>query len=202
MTDVPEVDRPSGVAPDDGHGSPGGSPDPRGATSDYAEKIVKAGSQALDVIKRVVISAVVIIIIGLIAAAIVPRWWSQQLGELIDGSLTTGSAIGVILGFVCTLVPLMLLAWGFSRHETKGGNILVFAVPALLIALPNLATAWVTFGGGSGADAGRQVLNVNGPGLRGGTLVGALVALVVFVWSQYILISRRKAKQRLNAGSD
>ena len=52
---------------------------------------------------------VLLVITYFILAAIIPRWWAQRVGDWVDKSFMRGSWYGLVTGFVCTLVPLLLL---------------------------------------------------------------------------------------------
>ncbi|MFV0524853.1 MAG: hypothetical protein ACK5RL_10165 [Acidimicrobiales bacterium] len=181
-------DRPTPAAHTDaGPSRPATTPASTGSGRDISQTIREAGGQA----KKWGIVAAVVLVVGIIAAALIPRWWAQRIGDAVGGSIATGSLAGVLLGFVCTAVPLIILAMGLRRRR----HILWFLIGAVLIAIPNLATAWVAFGAGSGAKAGRSILDVNGPGFRGGSLVGALFGLAAFGGLEYLLWSRRRARR-------
>lgn len=139
----------------------------------------------------------------LLAVTIVPRTWAQWLGDRIDGRITVGTAYGLSLGFVFTLVPLVVarqalrdLAW-----KVRAGILGV----AVLLATPNLMTLGIAIGKGSGAHAGDRILDVDGPGFRVATTLGALGALVVFLGAVGWGVMRardRKRVERLTARPD
>jgi hypothetical protein len=58
---------------------------------------------------------VVVVLATLIASATVPRWWAQRVGDQVDGSITQGTTLGLVYGFVFTFLPNMglviLLRW-------------------------------------------------------------------------------------------
>lgn len=148
----------------------------------------------LDTGRQVAIWLVALLVVGLIAAAVLPRWWAQRLGGLAGGKLTTGSIIGIVFGVVFTLVPLILITAAIRRRE-KSKHPWWYLVAALIFAIPNLATLWIQVGGGGGAKAGRRVLDVEAPGVRGGTLIGAILAVAGYAALEYVLISRARAKK-------
>lgn len=151
-------------------------------------------------VKRYLIIAGIALVGILIAAAVIPRWWAQQLGNLIDGSLTTGSLTGIALGVVCAAVPTVLLIEA-ARRKVWGSQLLWYLIPSLAFAFPLLATFWIAAGSGSGAKAGRRILDVDGPGVRGGALVGAIIGLVLAIGLEYKLSSRRKEKRNAENAS-
>ncbi len=149
--------------------------------------------------RRLVTAGVVLVaavVLGLVGAAVIPRWWAQRIGDQVQGSLTAGILVGVVYGFLFTLLPLALL-WAafrvFGSWRVRAG---AFAV-ALLLAAPNLMTLGIVLGTGNGAHAGDRILDVEGPGFRGGTLAGALAAAAALGAAWYLLASRRRAWARV-----
>ena len=70
---------------------------------------------------------------GLIASATIPRWWAQRIGEQVDGSIVTGTFVGLFYGFVFTALPFLVLAAvamaaytagdrGRSRHRARSSR--------------------------------------------------------------------------------
>ncbi|CAM3057945.1 permease [Skermania piniformis] len=142
----------------------------------------------------VVLGIVVLVIAYFILAAFVPRWWAQRIGSLADQSIARGITWGLFFGFVCTFVPLLLLLFGALRMRRRGGRYLapMAAILALIVAAPNLMTLTIVWGTGGGAHAGERILDVDGPGFRGATLTGAVVALLVFLLTGYFVARYRK----------
>jgi hypothetical protein len=137
----------------------------------------------------------VVVGVVLVGAAFLPRWWAQRIGDQVQGSITAGTLLGLFYGFVFTFVPLLLLVAAFrvfdSRNVRIGGLVL-----AAVLAAPNLLTLGIVLGTGSGSHAGDRILDVEGPGFRGGSLIGALAALALLGGVWYLLASRRRAWAR------
>ena len=59
------------------------------------------------------LAVLVVAVIG--ASARVPRWWAHRIGDQVDGSITQGTALGLVYGFVFTLLPIvaivLILRW-------------------------------------------------------------------------------------------
>jgi RsiW-degrading membrane proteinase PrsW (M82 family) len=162
---------------------------------------------ALDTAKRIAISIVGLLVFGLIAAALLPRWWSRQLGNMVGERNSTGVLVGLTFGVVCTLVPLLLL-WLAFRGRSKEKKPWWLVVVAFVVALPNLFTLWLVVGTGDSATAGRRVLDVDAPGVRFGTLIGVVLAVLAFGGILYLVVSRararkgeRAAQEKANTGS-
>lgn len=149
------------------------------------------------------ILALVLIVTYFILAAFIPRWWSNRIGSLADGTFSRGITWGLFFGFVCTAVPLIL--FGFAalnfnkrvRGRPVGRYLAVgLSIAALIVALPNIMTLGIVYGGGDGAHAGQRTLDVDAPGFRGATLIGAIVGLLVFVLVAVLMTQyRRRGKQ-------
>jgi ABC-type multidrug transport system fused ATPase/permease subunit len=52
------------------------------------------------------VAAGVVIVLVVVASAFVPRWWAHRVGDFSNQSFTRGILAGLVLGFVCTLLPL------------------------------------------------------------------------------------------------
>lgn len=143
----------------------------------------------------IIVPVVVLAAIGLyfLLAAFLPRWWAQQIGDVVQGRFTVGTLTGLFVGFVFVLLPLIPLRMVFRRKASWGirAGLIVLA---LLLAIPNLLTLIVVLGTGNGAHAGQRILDVEGPAFRGSTVIGAIAAVLLFALVQFLLMSRRKAR--------
>jgi hypothetical protein len=152
-----------------------------------AEADVERGRQLWPTL--VGVGAVVAIVV--IASAFLPRWWSHRIGDQVEESMTRGILLGLFYGFVFTFVPLALAWLGLRRIRSLRGRVLVVFVGALLAA-PNLLTLSIVLGTGNAAHAGDRTLDVEAPGFRGASLVGAIAAAALIAWPLYALRSRRR----------
>ena len=142
--------------------------------------------------RRVVVSLVlvgVVLLLGLIASATIPRWWAQRIGDQVDGSIVTGTFVGLFYGFVFTLLPLLVLA-AVLRWRRTWRALVIALVIAIVLAIPNLMTLGIVLGRGSAAHAGDRILDVEAPAFRGGTLAGALFAAALVVLIAYLFTGR------------
>ena len=144
---------------------------------------------------------VVVVLAGVVASATVPRWWAHRVGDQVDGSITQGTLLGLFYGFVFTFVPivvlLLILGW---RRTTR--TVVVAVVLALVLALPNLMTLGIVLGRGNAAHAGDRVLDVEAPAFRGGTLAGAILAVLLVGFVGYLVVSRRSAQESARRARD
>ena len=138
----------------------------------------------------------VVIVGGWIGAAFVPRWWSQRVADQVEGSIWSGSSLGVFYGFLFTLLPLLVLAWAIRKRRSWKAW-LAFAAVAIVLALPNLFTLGIVLGSGNAAHAAERTLDVEAPGFRNGTAVGAILAVLAFGVLWWLLRSRRSARREL-----
>ena len=79
---------------------------------------------------------------------------------------------------------------------------------AIVFALPNLMTLGIVLGRGNAAHAGDRILDVEAPAFRGGTLAGAILAVLLVGFCAYLIVSRgrahagaRRAREELDAGN-
>ena len=142
------------------------------------------------------IVVVVAVVSWMIGAAVLPRWWAQRIGDIVDGRLTLGSLLGVVIGFVFTLFALTVLAVGW-RVRSGWKRALATVALAAVVAAPNLMTLGIVFGDGNAAHAGERILDVDGPGFRGGSLVGAIFGVVAAGFVGFLSISRRRNKRKV-----
>lgn len=122
---------------------------------------------------------VVVVLAWLFATRILPRWWAQRAGDLADGKTSMGAFTGLVIGFLFTVVPLFVARFALRRGRAWKRRALIVAA-ALVLAAPNLTTLGIVVGTGSGAHAGERTLDVEAPGFRAGTLIGAVLAAVAF----------------------
>ena len=148
--------------------------------------------------RRLLFAGIVVALVlggGLIASATIPRWWAQRIGDQVDGSLVTGTLVGLFYGFVFTALPLLALA-AVARWRRTPRAIAVAAVFAVFLAIPNLMTLGIVLGTGNAAHAGERILDVEAPAFRGASLVGALIALAMAGFVAYLIVSRERARKR------
>jgi hypothetical protein len=131
----------------------------------------------------------------LFAVAFLPRWWAQRVADQVNGKMGAGIGWGLFYGIVFTLLPLLVLRQA-ARDVSKRTRGILIAV-AVLLAIPNLLTLAVVLGTGDGAHAGQRILDVNGPGFRVATLIGAIGAAVVTLGVFAVLATGRRDRRRL-----
>jgi hypothetical protein len=146
--------------------------------------------------RKLVVTALAIagvLLLGLIASATIPRWWAQRIGDQVDGSIVAGTLVGLFYGFVFTALPLLVL--GIVARWLRTWRALVMgAVFAALLAIPNLLTLGIVLGVGNAAHAGDRILDVEAPAFRGASLAGALIAVGLAVFVGYLMVSRTRAQ--------
>jgi hypothetical protein len=146
--------------------------------------------------RRLVLSLVlvgIVLLLGLIASATIPRWWAQRIGDQVQGSIVTGSFVGLFYGFVFTLLPLLVLA-AVLRWRRTWGALVAALVVAIILALPNLMTLGIVLGRGNAAHAGDRILDVEAPAFRGGTLGGTLLAAGLVALIVYLATGRDRGR--------
>jgi hypothetical protein len=152
----------------------------------------------------VLIALGIAVLVLFAASAFLPRWWSHRIGNQADGSFTNGIGLGLFYGFTLTLVALVLLVVGLRKIRSWKGRLILLGL-AVLIASPNLITLGIVLGPGDGAHAGERTLDVEAPGFRASSLIGAIGAILLVLAVGLLLRSRRHAKEesaRLRAERD
>ena len=152
----------------------------------------------------VIVLAGVAYLVYLMSAAFFPRWWAQRVADQVDGSVTRGTTWGLFYGVVFTAVPLLLLAQvrrGFFSWAWRG----IVALVAIALAAPNWLTLSVVAGNSNAAHAGERIMDVDAPGFRAATLIGAVIGAVLviaFTAATMRLKSRRTEVRRLKEERD
>lgn len=141
------------------------------------------------------IAIVALIVFYFLAAAFIPRWWAQRVADQVDGSMAAGVGIGLFYGFVFTLAPVLLLLLALRRDRSWRTRAWL-AAGAVVLAVPNLMTLGIVLGNGNAARAGERILDVEGPGFRASTLIGAIVAVAAALGLRYLIDSRRRARSK------
>ncbi len=132
----------------------------------------------------IVVVVAVLVIAYFILAAFIPRAWAQRVGTMVDGGFFAGTMWGLVIGSVCTFVPLLALMFAVLWFRIRGvGKVLagLAVLVGLAFAVPNLMTLTVVLGNGSGAHAGQRIMDVEAPAFRGASLIGAIAAALVFL---------------------
>ena len=138
---------------------------------------MKAGTWVNRAVLALVLIALAYVAYAL-SAAFFPRWWAQRVGDQVGGQLSAGTLWGLFYGFVFTLVPLLLLAQMRRRFFSWTWRFIVLAV-AVVLAIPNWLTLAVVLGTSNAAHAGERIFDVEAPGFRAATAIGAVAGAVV-----------------------
>ncbi len=135
---------------------------------------------------------IVLVLAVLVASATVPRWWAHRVGDQVDGSITQGTTLGLVYGFVFTLLPIVAIVL-ILRWRRTWKTVVAAILIGVLLALPNLMTLSIVVGRGNAAHAGDRTLDVDAPAFRGASLVGAIVAGLLLVFVGWLMVSRGRA---------
>lgn len=176
--------------------------DPGPAVPDQTPEHRSVGDRLNSVGHKVVAAVIVIallVIAYFILEAFLPRWWAQQIGRSVDGSFTRGIGSGLVIGFICTFVPILLIVFAvISRGRLRNVPAIVCGVLAIVVAIPNLLTLAVVLGGGNGSHAGQRTLDVSAPGFRGASLWGVIIGAIVAVAVAYFVWGYRRRGRKLH----
>lgn len=150
-----------------------------------------AAERANSVVKKVVIGLVIaalLVVTYFILEAFLPRWWAGRIGQRVEGSFSRGIGTGLVLGIVCTFLPVLFFTLAFvNRSRMKNVPTIMFAVLGVVLAIPNLLTLTVVAGGGNGAHAGERIFDVEAPGFRAATAWGVIIGVVLAIGVGYFI---------------
>jgi signal transduction histidine kinase len=183
--------------PEEGHGEPDHEHGRPGDERRYDRQGVRAGTWVNRAVLALVLVALAYVAYA-VSAAFFPRWWAQQVAGQVDGQLSAGTLWGLFYGFVFTFVPLLVIAQmrrGFLSWTWR----IIILVVAVLLAVPNWLTLSVVAGNSKAAHAGERIFDVDAPGFRAatgiGAIVGGVVALVLVAASIRLARRRRQVKE-------
>lgn len=142
------------------------------------------------------IALIFLLFMVIAGAAFIPRWWAQRIGDQVDGSFSAGIGLGLFYGFVFTGLALVVL-YLFFRKRRSWKIWAVGLLIAAIVAAPNLMTLGIVLGSGNAAHAGERILDVDAPGFRNSTAVGAIAALILIGGCVYLLTSRQRSRRKL-----
>ncbi|AFR49122.1 MULTISPECIES: hypothetical protein [unclassified Gordonia (in: high G+C Gram-positive bacteria)] len=201
---VPPAGSPPGTTPSSASypvGSEPGTAPATDPTTDATPVKPTAGERANAVVKKVVIGLVIaalLVVTYFILEAFLPRWWAGQIGQRVEGSFSRGIGTGLVLGIVCTFVPVLFFTLSFVyRGRMKNVPTIMFAVLGVIVAVPNLLTLTVVAGGGNGAHAGERIFDVEAPGFRAATAWGVIIGAVLAVGVGYFIWRYRRRGRQL-----
>ncbi|MFT4397293.1 hypothetical protein ACLTEW_20385 [Gordonia lacunae] len=181
--------------------TPGAVPPDGSTTTDGTPVRPTAGERANAVVKKVVIGLVIaalLVVTYFILEAFLPRWWAGQIGRRVEGSFSRGIGTGLVLGIVCTFLPVLFFTLAFvNRSRMKNVPTIMFAVLGVIVAIPNLLTLTVVAGGGNGAHAGERIFDVDAPGFRAATAWGVVIGIVLAVGVGYFIWRYRRRGRQL-----
>jgi uncharacterized membrane protein (DUF485 family) len=132
-------------------------------------------------VNRIVLAVVllgVVYVTYLVSAAFFPRWWAQRVADQVDGSMARGTMWGLFYGFVFTAIPVLVLVQARRRFLSWTWRGVVVLV-AVVLAVPNWLTLAAVVANSSAAHAGERIMDVDAPGFRGATVIGAVVGALV-----------------------
>lgn len=184
--------------PEEGHGEPDHEHGRPGEERRYDRQGVKAGTWVNRAVLALVLIALAYIAYAL-SAAFFPRWWAQRVGDQAGGELSAGTLWGLFYGFVFTFVPLLVLAQMRRSFLNWTWRFIVLAV-AVVLATPNWLTLAVVLGNSKAAHAGERIFDVEAPGFRNASAIGAVTGLVVtlaLVGASIRLSGRRREVKEL-----
>ncbi len=182
--------------PEEGHGDADHEHGRPGEERRYDRQSVRAGTWVNRAVLALVLIALAYVAFSL-SAAYYPREWARRIGDQVGGDMSAGILWGLFYGFVFTLVPLLVIAQIRRGFLSWTWRIIVLVV-AVLLAVPNWLTLAVVFGTNKAAHAGERIFDVDAPGFRTATAIGAIVggvvALILVGASMRLARRRRQVK--------
>ena len=142
-----------------------------------------------------VISLLTLLVIYATATIFMPVWWATKISSHNAGSATGGWISGFSIGFVFTLIPLLVL-WQVHYRKLSWRWRGVIALAAVVLALPNWLTLGIFWNPSDPAQKAQAILNTGATWFGGASLVGAVSAAVtasvlVIIWLVFRLKGAR-----------
>lgn len=139
-----------------------------------------------------VIELLILLAIYAIATIFMPVWWATKISSNSAGSATGGWFSGFSIGFVFTLIPILVL-WQVRYRKLSWRWRGAIAILAVVLALPNWLTLGIFWNPSDAALKAQAILNTGatwfGSASRVGAISAAVTALVlVIIW----LVFRRR----------
>ena len=178
------------------HGNAGAQFDSGATNTSTSESSAKEGRDWKGLAKRTAAFLAIAVVVTIFFATVLPRWWSHRMGDVINGSLWSGWMVGLAVGALFTALPLIVMLNIHRSDGLKKGGLKLLG--ALLLAFPNLLTLGIVVGNGSAAHAGQRTLDVEAPGFRVASLIGAITGAALVAFFKYLMYSRRKLKTEAN----
>lgn len=137
----------------------------------------------------IAVGVAVAFLLYLFATLFLPVWWATRIVSQNDGTASGGWIAALSLGFIFTLVPLVV-AWQMRIRKLHWRGRLAILVVAILLAAPNWLTLGIFLNSSDAALKARRILDTGATWFGGASLTGAIAAAVIFVagvigWTLY-----------------
>lgn len=144
-----------------------------------------------------VIALLILLGIYAIATIFMPVWWATKISSHNAGSATGGWVSGFSIGFVFTLIPMLVL-WQVRYRKLSWLGRGVIAIFAVVLALPNWLTLGIFWNPSDAAQKAQAILNTGATWFGGASLVGALsaAAISLILVISWLVFRRRGARIR------
>ncbi|WP_404290329.1 hypothetical protein [Glutamicibacter arilaitensis] len=141
------------------------------------------------------LAVIIMLAIYAISTIFMPVWWATRISSQNVGSATGGWISGFSLGFVFTLVPLLVL-WQIRYRKLSWRWRGAIAVLAIILALPNWLTLGIFWNGSDAAQKAQAILNTGATWFGGATLAGAISGATIFliILITWLILRRRGAR--------
>jgi hypothetical protein len=149
------------------------------------------------------VGLLVFLAVGALLGWLIAIWlgfgmWAHFLGNRVDGEMLNGTLWGLSLGFVCSVIPLIIARQALRRRLSFVFRLVIVAI-ALVVALPNIATLSIRFGSSRPSHISERVLSTEAPGIYVGSYIGIAVGVAVFllltVWGLLRWNDKRKTRK-------
>lgn len=167
-----------------------------GRTAEQPAVVEKRGNWGTKIV-LVLVTLVLLALLVLLAITWLPRAWAIQVGQISDESIMVNGFAGFACGLVFTAVPLLMLRRVLRLHGGLAGRV-VWLILAALFAAPNLTTLGIVLGTGNSAHAAERTLDVDAPGFRLGSVIGAVVAALLVLMFWVLMGNRHRRKKQLH----
>lgn len=160
-------------------------------------------------VKRMLLALIgvaILVVLYFILRSIAPRWWADTVASIVgtDAGFTTGVLYGLVIGTVCTAVPLVSFAMAVaSWNKLKHFFGVIFLLVGIVFAVPNVMTLAINRADPAQSASIRSAQTKLGDiiGFQGATLIGAIIGGLIALIVIYYIVNYKLRGKKIRAAT-